>query len=134
MVAFLCHASSSIHNKCPWGLSWFQRGMPLIELRPRCNRRSAVGMQSFKGTPQIHLIIPLSAVTSSITTGQVWLPYKSTFLVYMLKTFPLSFRLVRIEVESAEERHKMELAPTPMVHTPQGYFGLLNEILLQSWN
>ena len=91
-------------------------------------------MQSFKGTPQIHLIIPLSAVTSSITTGQVWLPYKSTFLVYMLKTFPLSFWLVRIEVESAEERHKMELAPTPMVHTPQGYFGLLNEILLQSWN
>ena len=52
----------------------------------------------------------------------------------MLKTFPLSFWLVRIEVESAEERHKMELAPTPMVHTPQGYFGLLNEILLQSWN
>ena len=52
----------------------------------------------------------------------------------MLKTFPLSFWLVRIEVESAEERHKMELAPTPMVHTSQGYFGLLNEILLQSWN
>ena len=49
----------------------------------------------------------------------------------MLKTFPLSFWLVRIEVESAEERHKMELAPTPMVHTPPGYFGLLNEILLE---
>ena len=36
----------------------------LIELRPRCNRRSVVGIQSFKNTPQIHLIKPLSAVTN----------------------------------------------------------------------
>ena len=30
------------------------------------------------------------------------------------------------------EVHQMELAPTPKVHTPQGHFGLLTEILLCS--
>ena len=58
-------------------------------------RRSVIGMQSFKDTPHIHLIIPLSAVISSrtlsFTTGQVSLPYKSIFLTQILKTFPLSF-------------------------------------------
>ena len=69
--------------------------MSLTELRPRHNRRSLVGMRSFKDTPQIHLIIPMSVVinrwTSSVTTGQVLIPYTSTFLINMLKPFPLSF-------------------------------------------
>ena len=42
----------------------FQRSMSLIEMRPRHNRRSFAWMRSFKDTPQIHFIIPLSAVTS----------------------------------------------------------------------
>ena len=105
MVAFLGYPSSSIRIMCPWNLSRFQRSMSLIELGPRRNRRSVVGMRFFKDTPQIHLIIPLSAVTnsrtSSVTNGQVSLPYKSTFLTHMLKTFPLSFiriaQLVKID-------------------------------------
>ena len=52
-----------------------------------------VGMGSFKDTPQIHLIIPPSAVTncwtSLFTTGQTSLPYKSTFT--HMKTLPLRF-------------------------------------------
>ena len=104
MVSFLVDALSPIRIICSWKLSRFQRSMSLIELRPRCNRRYVPRMQSFKDTPEIHLIIPLSAVTnhwiSSVTTGHVSLPYKSTFLTHMLKEFPLNFvqiaRLVRI--------------------------------------
>ena len=95
MVAILGHASSVIRNKCQWNLSRFQCSMSLIELRPKRNRRSFIGMRSFKDTPQIHPIIPLSAVTnrrtSSVTTGQISLRYKSAFLTHVLKTSPLSF-------------------------------------------
>ena len=105
MVAFLGHVSPSIRIKCPWNASRFQPRISLTELRPGGNSRSAVGMRSFKDTSQIHLIMPLVAVTnrwtSSVTTGQNSLPYKSIFLINMLKTFPLSFariaRLVRID-------------------------------------
>ena len=84
-----------IYIKCPWNCSRFQCSMPLIELRQRCSRRSVVGMRSSRETPQIHLTIPLSAVTncwaSLVTTGQVLLPYKSTCLTLLWKTFPLHF-------------------------------------------
>ena len=67
----------------------------LIELRQGPNRRSVTGMWFFQDTPQIHLIIPLSAVpnhqTSSVTTDQVLLLYKSTLLTHMLQTFLLGF-------------------------------------------
>ena len=92
MAAFLGHASSSTRIRYPWNLFRFHPSMSLIELRRRRNRRSVVGMRSFNDTPQIHLIIPLSVVTnrwtSSVTTGQVSLPYKSTFITHILKTFP----------------------------------------------
>ena len=94
MVDFLFYASSCICIRWQWNLSWFQHSMSLIELRPRRNRRSVVWIWSFKDTPQIHLIIPLSPVTnhwiSSVTTGQVLLPCKSILLTHMLKMFPLS--------------------------------------------
>ena len=100
MVAALGHASY-ICIKCLWNLSRFQRNI-LIELRPRRNNRFVIRMQSFKDTPQIHLTIPLSTITncltSSVLSGQVLLPYKSTF-THMLKTSPVNFvriaRLVR---------------------------------------
>ena len=94
MVDFLFCASSSICIRWQWNLSWFQRSMSLIVLRPRCNRRSVVWIWSFKDTPQIHLIIPLSPLTnhwtSSVTTGQVLLPCQSILLTHMLKMFLLS--------------------------------------------
>ena len=100
--SFFSHVSSSICNKCPWNLSQFQCSISLIGLRPRRSRWSAVGIQSFKDIPQIYLIIPLSALTNrwitSVTTGQVLLPYKSTFLTYVVEPFSLvqTARLERI--------------------------------------
>ena len=76
--SLLSHGLLSILIRCPWKLSRLQRRMSLIELRARCSRKSVVGMRSFKDTPQIRLIIPMSAVTnrltSSVTIGQVLLP------------------------------------------------------------
>ena len=100
--SFFSHVSSSIWNKCPWNLSQFQCSISLIGLRPRRSRWSAVGMQSFKDIPQIYLIIPLSALTNrwitSVTTGQVLLPYQSTFLTHIVEPFSLvqTARLERI--------------------------------------
>ena len=54
MVGFLGPASSFISNKCPWNLSRFQRSISLIELRPRCKRKSVVGMRFFKDTPRVY--------------------------------------------------------------------------------
>ena len=86
------------HQYNAWNLSQSQHNMSLIELSPRCHRRSVIQMQSFKNTPHIHLIVSLSAVTNcwtySFRTCQVLLPYKSTFLTHMLKKFPQS--VVRI--------------------------------------
>ena len=130
MVAFLGYPSSSIRIMCPWNLSRFQRSMSLIELGPKRNRRSVVGMRFFKDTPQIHLIIPLSAVTnsrtSSVTNDQVSLPYKSTFLTHMLKTFPLSFiriaQLVKIDNNTQnafqEEEISLETTSEQLPHWP----------------
>ena len=129
MAALLGHASLSIRIKCPWNLTQFQPSISFIELRPRHNRRSAIGMWFFKDTPQIHLIIPLSAVTnhltSSVTTGQVSLPYKNTFLTHML-TFPLSFVRIAWFVTirnnswnaSHEETIRVETASEQLPHWP----------------
>ena len=87
-------------------------------------------IQSFKNTPKIHLIIPLSAVnnswTASVTTDQVSLPHKSTFLTHMLITFTLSFvqiaRLVRIGNNSRNAFHQqiiyVETASEQQPHWP----------------
>ena len=92
--------------------------------------RSIVGTWSFKDTPQIYLIKTLSKVTnrwtSSVTTGQVSLSYKSTFLTHMLKTFPLSFVritwLVRIGSNSQNAFHnetiRAETASEQAPHWP----------------
>ena len=114
MVAFLGHVSPSIRIKYPWNASRFQPRISLIELRPRGNSRFAVGRRSFKDTSEIHFIMPLAAVTnrwtSSVTTGQDSLPYKSIFLINMLKTFPLCFaqiaRLVRMGNNSRNAFHE----------------------------
>ena len=87
-------------------------------------------IQSFKNIPKIHLIIPLPAVnncwTVSVTTDQVSLPHKSTFLTHMLITFPLSFvriaRLVRIGNNSWNALHQetiyIETASEQQPHWP----------------
>ena len=63
---------------------WRWTAFQLAVAIPRCNRRSVIGMWSFKDTPEIHLIMPLSAVTncwaSSVIIRHVLPPHKSTFL------------------------------------------------------
>ena len=48
---------------------WRWTAFQLAVAIPRCNRRSAIGMWSFKDTPEIHLIMPLSAVTNCWTSS-----------------------------------------------------------------
>ena len=200
----------------------FQRSMSLIEMRPRHNRRSFAWMRSFKDTPQIHFIIPLSAVTSllnvfsnnwpGLTAIQKQFSYahvedipskfcsdctigeartqlskcfprgdnsckdcvrttttlakhitniieggfdiKSIILdvnffkgcnsrrhnlsrTFMHAKFLLSVRRSvfpeqLLWTHRSHDMDKLELAPTPQVYAPKGYFGLLTEILLCS--
>src|SRR3989441_7823702 len=105
-------SSASLHSTCPKHLSLPRLTTLSTPTIPSPRLSSSLDLLSFRVTPDIHLTILFSVLTSLCISftfiGQVSLPYTSTLCTHALYIFPFTLNEALLSVNRSEE-HTSEL-------------------------